>query len=417
MALAKLSPTQVDALKPQKKRYKVSDGGGLYVLVTPDGSKLWRWKYRFGGKEKLLALGKYPATSLKLARKNRGDAAELLAEGVDPSAKRQSEKAASKLAGAETFKAIAEEWLDAGCPPNKSAPPTPRTIEQLRYRLKEFVYPYHGTEPIKNITVPALHTTFKRIVHRGHRETAQRVRSAVSRVFRYAVATGRAERDPAGDLKSALPSGVTKSFPAITKAKEIGPLLRAIYGYQGQPAVMAAIKLLPLVFVRPGELRRAEWSEFDLEAAEWVIPASRTKMRRDHVVPLSTQAVAILEDLHQVTGRGRLVFPGLRSKNEPIGESTLNAVLRVLGYSKEQMVAHGFRSMASTQLNELGFDPDIVEAQLAHLPKDRIRALYNRSDYAEKRDKMMQSWSDYLDGLRTDTSSKVAVFRANKAVS
>jgi integrase len=412
VATSLLTKAEVEALKPREKPYKVGDGGGLYVLVTVDGSRLWRWKYRFGGKEKLLAVGQYPAMSLKLARENRNDAAALLASGVDPSAKKQADKAAAKLGNAETFKAIAEEWLDAGCPPNKDSPPSAETVSQLRHRLKTYVYPYHGTAPIKSVTVQELHQTLKRIVHRGARETALRVRSVMSRVFRYAVATGRAERDPAADLKSALPSAIVQSFAAITKADEIGPLLRAIDGYQGQPSVMAALKLLPLVFVRPGELRNAEWKEFDLDAGKWVIPSGRMKMKREHFVPLSTQAVAILEDLKPVTGRGRLVFPGLRSKERPISENALNSALRALGYTKEQMTPHGFRSLASTQLNETGFDPDIIEAQLAHMDRDRVRAIYNRSDYAEKRRKMMQSWSDYLDGLKADKSSKVAALRA-----
>ncbi|HEX6999658.1 MAG TPA: integrase arm-type DNA-binding domain-containing protein [Gammaproteobacteria bacterium] len=406
-----LTDKAVKALKPREIPYKKADEKGLYIIVRPDGAKWWRFKYYFAGKERLLSLGVYPDVSLARAREKRDEARRLVAAGIDPSAKRQAEKQAARLAAADTFKAVAEEWLAHGCPPNKGRPPSDETIAQLRHRLKTYVYPYHGSTPIKDISTQVLHGTLKRIVHRGTRETALRVRSVTSRVFRYAVASGRAERDPAADLKDALPVAVTTHFAAVTRAEEIGPLMRAIHGYQGQPTVVTALKLLPLLFVRPGELRNAEWPEFDLDGATWVIPAGRMKMGREHIVPLSRQALALLEELRPFTGRGRLVFPGLRSKEKPLSENTLNAALRNLGYTSEQMTAHGFRSMASTQLNELGFEPDVIEAQLAHMGKDKVRAIYNRADYLQKRRKMMQAWADYLDGLRLDVGRKVVGLR------
>ncbi len=404
-----LTDAQIKAAKAAKKQYKLPKENGLFILVYPNGKKGWRHSItNVNGLETLLAYGTYPATSLKLAREKRDETRKLLARGIDPVAQRKAEIQAR----ADTFEAVAREWLDAGCPPNKNGRPVdPKTIAQLTRRLENHIFPYHGKVPIKDITVQELHQSLRRIVTKGNKKTAHRVRSVCSRVFRYAVATGRAERDPAADLRDALPSVATQSFAAITDPKEIGELLRAIDSYSGQPSTHAALKLAPYVFVRPSELRGATWDEIDLEAGEWVIPAARMKMTRDHIVPLSRQAVAILKDLHRITGNGHLVFPGMRGRKRPIAENTLNVALRQIDYTSEQMTAHGFRTMASTRLNELGFDPDVIEAQLAHVDRNAVRRIYNRAEYADKRRTMMQAWADYLDGLKADKTSKVVAIR------
>lgn len=403
-----LTVSKIRAAKPAKKQFKLSDERGLYLLVYPNGVKGWRHRITINGRETTLSYKNFPDLSLKLAREKRDETRQQLAKGVNVVAQRQAERQAT----ADTFEAIAREWLDAGCPPNKKGRPVdPKTIAQLTRRLENYVFPYHGRTPVKKISVPDLHQTLRRIVSKGTIETAHRVRSVCGRVFRYAVATGRAERDPAADLQDALPSVATKSFAAITDPTEIGELLRAIDGYQGQPTVMAALKLAPYVFVRPTELRGAEWAEIDLDAGEWTIPAARMKMSRDHWVPLSKQAVAIIEDLHPITGNGNLVFPGIRSRKRPISENTLNSALRRLDYTSEQMTSHGFRTLASTRLNELGFDADVIEAQLAHVDRNAVRRIYNRAEYADKRRTMMQSWGNYLDGLKADKKSKVVAIR------
>lgn len=393
-----LTTAKIRAAKPGDKQYKLPRERGLYVLIYPNGIKGWRHSLTVNGRETTLSYGNFPDVSLKLARDKRDETRRQVAQGVDPVAQKRAEK----YARTNTFEAIAREWLDAGCPPNKNNQPVDSiTVNQLTRRLEIHVFPRHGRSPINDITVPDLHQTLRGIVSKGNIETAHRVRSVCGRVFRYAVVTGRAERDQAADLKDALPSVATKSFAAITDPAEIGELLRAIDGYQGQPTVMAALKLAPFVFVRPSELRGAEWGEIDLNQSEWTIPAVRMKTSREHWVPLSNQGVAILEDLRQHTGNGRLLFPGIRSSERPISENTLNGALRRLDYTSEQMTSHGFRSMASTRLNEMGFDPDVIEAQLAHVDKNRVRAIYNRAEYLQKRRDMMQAWADYLDGLRT----------------
>ena len=402
MATNRLTDQRVKALKSRSSAYKVADGEGMYLLVNPNGAKYWRLKYRFRGVEKVLALGVYDRVSLKKARKKRHDARELLEAGIDPGAERK----ADKQSGAETFKLLAEEWLE-----QQSKALAPDTIEQLRRRLELYVYPYIKREPVDAIKAADILKVLRKIEGRGLHETAQRVKSLCGRIFRYAVATGRAERDPTADLHGALAPVKATHFAAITEPKRIGALLRAIDGYQGEPGVMAALKLAPLVFVRPGELRGAEWSEIDLDAAEWRIPAERMKMDREHLVPLSKQAVAILEEIKPLTGKGRLAFTSLRSKTRPLSDNTLNAALRRLGYSTEEMTAHGFRTMASTRLNEMGYDPDVIELQLAHRDRNKVRAAYNRSERLKDRQKMMQAWADYLDGLKADKRDKVAAIR------
>jgi integrase len=388
-----LTDKALKALRPRGKPYKRADEKGLYVLVRPDGALWWRFKYRWQRREKLLSLGIYPDTSLKLARDKRDDARSQLAGGVDPSVARRAEKRVE----ADSFEAVAREWLG-----KLSLKAT--TVEQLRHRLETYSFSQIGRYPIATITAADLLAMLRRIEARGTHETAHRVRSLVGRVFRYAVASGRAERDPSADLRGALASVDGRHFAALTDRKRVGDLLRAIDGYQGQPAVMAALKLAPLVFVRPGELRGAAWAEFDLKAGEWLIPAARMKMGRDHIVPLSTQALATLEDLKQHTATGVLLFPSLRAKDRPISENTLNACLRSLGYSKDEQTAHGFRSIASTLLHELGYASDVIELQLAHAEKNKTKAAYNRAERLTERRKMMQAWADYLDCLRAGAS-------------
>lgn len=389
--MAQLTDTAIRSAKPTDKPYKLFDGGGLFLLVKPGGSRLWRLKYRIDGREKLLSVGTYPEVSLKSARERREDARRQIAAGVDPSAKRKAERAAR----ADTFEAIAREWLDL-----KRASLSARTYDKRLSRFEAFVFPSLGKRPIASITAPDLLAVIKRVEARGINETAHRVRSESSAVFRYAIATGRAERDPAADLRGALAPVVVRNHPAITEPAKIGGLLRSIYGYSGQPSTEYALKLLPLTFVRPGELRGAEWAEFDLDGGEWRIPKERMKMNEQHVVPLSSQAVTLLRELQLLTGNGRYLFPSLRTDERPISNNTLNAALRRLGYTGDEMVSHGFRSMASTSLNELGWEPDLIELQLAHSERDEVRGAYNRAQRLGDRRKMMQAWADYLDGLR-----------------
>ncbi|HNP36958.1 MAG TPA: tyrosine-type recombinase/integrase [Woeseiaceae bacterium] len=404
-----LTTAKIEAAQPKQKVFKLADSLGLYLLVYPNGIKGWRHRIRINGRDTTLSYGNYPEVKLKRAREKRDATRVKLADGINPVA----EKRAEKIAGANTFKSIATEWLEGGCPPNKNNHRLdPKSILRHTRRLEIHIYPHHGNLPISAVTVQDLHKTLRRIITKGNYETARRVRSICSRVFRYAVATGRADRDPAADLRDALPSIAAVSFAAITDPAEIGPLLRAIDGYEGQPSVVSALRLAPYVFVRPGELRCATWSEINLEKAEWLIPAARMKMSRDHWVPLAKQSVRILKEAQALSGKGDLVFPGIRSRRRPISDNTLNAALRRLGYTREQMTGHGFRSMASTRLNEMGFDADIIEAQLAHVDSNRVRAIYNRAQYAEKRRRMMQNWADYLDGLRSNGGGNVIAIGA-----
>ena len=386
-----LSEAKIRASRPKERAYKVFDERGLFMLVTPTGGRLWRFRYRMGGLERLLSLGAYPDVPLKRAREKREDARKLVADGIDPSAKRQAERATQ----VETFEAIAKEWLKL-----QSKSLATETLEILGTRLKSFLYPYVGSRPIASITAQELLAALRRIEARGKHETAHRVRSLAGRVFRYAVATGRAQHDVAADLKDALAPVKSRNFASVTEPARVGELLRAIDGYSGQPITALALKLAPLVFVRPGELRGAEWSEFDLEGAEWRIPAARMKMGEQHIVPLSRQAVAILRELQILTGSERYVFPSLLSAERPISDNTINAALRRLGYGSDEQTGHGFRSMASTLLNEQGFAPDVIELQLAHQERNKVRAAYNRAQRLDERRKMMQIWADYLDGLR-----------------
>jgi integrase len=399
-----LTETAIKAAKGADKPYKLFDEKSLFLLVNPTGARLWRLKYRLHGKEKLLAIGSYPDITLKRAREKRDDARKLIADGIDPSVKKKSEKNAAL----DTFEVIAAEWFGQ----QRYKPKTSKKVEWL---LRDWLNKYLGSRPIRTITAPDILAICRRLETRGKHESAHRVRGLASRVFRYAIATGRADRDPSQDLRGALAPIVVTNHAAITEPKKIGELLRAIDDYQGQPGTSAALKLAPLTFVRPGELRAAQWSEFELDgdAPQWRIPGERMKMGDQHLVPLSRQAVAILRDLHAATGYGKFLFPSLRSSLRCISDNTINAALRRLGYGKDEMVGHGFRSMASTCLNEQGWHPDLIELQLAHAERNKVRAAYNRAERLAERRKMMQAWADYLDGLKA-RGDKVALNDASE---
>ena len=387
-----LTDTAIRNAKPGLKRVKLSDGGGLHLLIQPYGTKLWRLAFRFGGKQKLLAFGIYPAVSLAEARARRDAAKQLLADDIDPSVRRKLEKQASVI----TFRLVAEELLDKMQREGRA----PRTLTKTRWLL-EFAFPTVGERPIAKVNALELLDVLRKIEARGNYETARRLRSTCGMVFRYAIATGRAERDPSVDLRGALTAPKVKHRATILEPAAIGALLRAIEGFDGQTTIRAALRLAPLVFVRPGELRYAEWKEFDLDNAEWVISAEKMKMRRPHRVPLSRQAVIILEGLKTITGECRWLFPSVRTIIRPISENTLNAALRRLGYGPDAMTAHGFRAMASTRLNEMGrWNADAIERQLAHQEQNAVRRAYTHgAEYWTERVAMMQVWADYLDAL------------------
>jgi integrase len=388
-----LTDTAIRAAKLRRKAVKLSDGGGLYLLIQPRGAKLWRLAYRFGGKQKTLAFGIYPTVSLANARARREAAKKLLADNVDPSLQRKLDKQASFI----SFRLVAEELLDKMEREGRAA----ATMVKTRWLL-EFAFAALGERPIAKISAPELLAVLRKIEARGKYETARRLRSTCGMVFRYAIASGRAERDPSIDLRGALITPKVKHRATIVEPKAIGALLRAIEGFDGQPTTKAALRLAPLVFVRPGELRHAECKEFDLDKAEWVIPAEKMKMKRPHRVPLSRQALVILEDLKEVTGEGRWLFPSVRSVTRPISENTVNAALRRLGYGKDEICGHGFRAMAATRLNEMGqWNADAIERQMAHQEGNAVRRAYTHgAEYWSERVAMMQAWADYLDELR-----------------
>ena len=380
--------------KPDGKPAKYADEKGMYLLVNQTG-KYWRLDYRYANKRKTLAIGVYPTVTLKDAREKRDEARRLLAEDIDPGEHRKVTKASKVLQAENSFEAVAREWF------TKFKPTwTDGHAERIIRRLERDIFPWLGSRPIAGIEAPELLTNLQRIERRGAIETAHRAMQNTSQIFRYAIATGRAKYNPAADLTGALAPTIKTSFPTITDPTKIAELLRAIDGYQGTLATQCALKLAPLVFVRPGELRQAEWCEVDLENALWVIPAARMKMREKHVVPLSRQAMAILSELKPLTGNGRYVFPGARSNGRPMSENTVNAALRRLGYDKDTMTGHGFRHMASTLLNEQGWNRDAIERQMAHAERNSIRATYNYAEYLPERHRMMQSWADYLETLK-----------------
>jgi integrase len=390
-----LNEMKIRNAKPKEKFYKISDSNGLYLHVTEKGGKLWRFKYRFDGKYKLLALGKYPEISLFDARKKRDEARTQLAHDTDPGAVRKAQKQA-ETSETETFEVIAREWHT-----KFTAKATSGHATKIMRSLERNVFPYIGNHPIAAIKAPELLAVLRRVESRGALETAHRVRTICGQIFRYAVATGRAERDTAADLRGALPSPKEKHLAAITDPAKVGGLLRAIDGYQGGFVVQCALRLAPLVFVRPGELRHAEWSEIDFDNAEWNIPASKMKLKEPHLVPLSRQAIGILKELLKLTGKSKYVFPSARSISRPMSNNAILAALRRMGFEKDEMSGHGFRAMARTILDEvLQVRPDFIEHQLAHAVRDPNGRAYNRTAHLPERRKMMQTWADYLNGLK-----------------
>ncbi len=388
-----LSDVQIRNAKPKEKSYKIADGEGLHILVMPNGSRLWRLKYRVRGIEKQLAIGPYPQISLKEARDKRDEAKKALRSGIDPSQAKKAQKVSDS--GAHSFETIAREWFE-----KFSSTWSASHGERIIRRLERDIFPWLGKRPVNEIKASDLLSVLRRIEERGAVETAHRASQNCGQVFRYAIATGRAERDPSQDLRGAIPPTKAKHHASITDPQEIGVLLRAIDGYKGGLVVRAAFRLAPLIFLRPGELRRLDWSEIDFDKKEIHIPGSKMKMKEKHIVPLSLQALEILEEIRPVTGEGRYVFPSPRSWDRPMSENAILVALRTLGYDNDQMTGHGFRSMASTLLNEQGWNRDAIERQLAHAERDEIRAAYNYAQHLPERRKMMQAWADFLDELK-----------------
>jgi integrase len=391
----RLNDVAVRKAKPDTRSYKMSDGGGMYLEVMPNGSKYWRLKYRFGGKEKRLALGVYPDVPLILARERREKARKLLAQEIDPGEVRQQSKRSNRENAENSFEAVAREWFTRHRHTWAAS-----HADKIINRLENDVFPWIGSKPIADIKPPELLAVIRRTESRGALDTAHRVKQNCGQVFRYAVATGRAERDPSQDLRGAIPSANKNHFASITDPVQVGELLRAIQAFRGTFVVQSALGLAPLLFVRPGELRRAEWKEFDFDKAEWRYFVTKTKT--EHSVPLAAQAVAMLRDLYALTGHGRYVFPG-RDPQKPMSDAAINAALRRMGYdTKTEITGHGFRAMARTILaEELHQKPEVIEHQLAHKVPDTLGTAYNRTKFLKERREMMQLWADYLDKLKT----------------
>ena len=415
-----LTDPEIKSAKPKEKPYKLFDGGGLYLLVNRDGSRWWRFKYRYGGKEKLLALGTYPDTGLKKARDRHGEARNLLGDGIDPSAAKQAEKQARADRAEGSFELIAREWYA-----KQAEGWADSYSSKVLARLEQYVFPKVGSKPIRELKGPELLAALRPMESAGFIETAHRVNQYLGQIFRYAMATHRADFDPTTALKGALASSPDNHFASITEPTKVGGLMRALRGYEGTPVVRCALQLAPLLFVRPGELRGARWDEFAFDLADpgkgkkpghpepqWRIPAERMKMDEQHIVPLSVQAVTILRELHGITGPAGFLFPSIRGKLRPMSENTVNAALRGMGYTKDQMTGHGFRHMASTILHERGYRSEWIERQLAHGDRNSVRARYNFAEHLPDRRRMMQEWADYLDGLAS--GAKVVSIKAAK---
>ena len=390
-----LTDTAIKNAKPTDKPRKIMDEKGLFLLVTPNGGKWWRLRYKFDGKEKLLSLGTYPEVSLKAARQKRDEARELIAAGVDPGENRKAQKASSRLLAANSFEVIAREWFKTKSPEWADC-----HSEKILGRLVNDVFPWIGSRAITELTAPVILGVLRRIEARGAVDTAHRTKSDISRVLRYAISTGRAERDPCPDLRGALQTPIGGNFASITEPQAVGELMRAIDGFKGTFLVACALRISPMVFVRPGELRQAEWKDVFLDAGEWRFVTSKTKTQ--HIVSLPLQAVAILKDLHPLTGHGRYVFPGARDPQRPMSGSAINAALRRMGYcTKTEITGHGFRAMARTIIHEeLHIEPAVIEHQLAHAVPDALGSAYNRTKFLKERKAMLQIWADYLDKLK-----------------
>lgn len=401
-----LTDKTIKNAKPSDKPRRLFDGGGLHLLINPDGSKYWRLKYLLHGKEKRIGLGVYPDVSLAEARKQASEERRKLKDGNDPAAERKAAKASRDKEPTNTFEPIAREWH------TKVALTQAETTHKKRLRFLEVdVFPFIGNRPITELASPDLLAVIHRIEDRGAMDIARRVHNICGRIFRYAVGKGLATRDPSRDieLKDILPPEDVKHHASVTEPKAAGDLLRAIDGFTGAFTTRCALRLAPLVFVRPGELRHAEWSEFDFEKCEWRIPAGKMKMKEQHIVPLAVQSVSILREIQPVTGNGRYVFPSERTTQRPMSENTINGALRRLGFTKEEMTGHGFRSMASTLLHELGFPHAVIEAQLAHGERNKVSAAYNYAKYLPERKEMMRFWAEYLGSLAA--GGKVIAFK------
>ena len=402
--MGKLNDKAVAAKQPQEKQYAVTDGDGLTLVIKPNGTKLWWLRYRFGGKAKTLSLGVYPVVSLKQAREWALDARKLLSTGIDPGLIKMEAKIAAAITtttaqpidtveqiGREWFEKFGSEWVDSHG-------------SKVMRRMERDLFPWLGSSEIKSVTPAVLLSVLRRVEARGALDTAHRLHQNCGQIWRYAVATGRTERDITSDLRGALPPAKETHLGAITDPVGIGKLLRNIYEYAGSEVVRLALKLAPLVFVRPGELRQSKWDEFDIAKNLWTIPAGRMKAKRPHVVPLSDQALAVLKELKTITGEGAYLFPSPRSVTRCLSDNAVLSAIRRMGYTTEEMTGHGFRAMASTNLEQLGYDVRLIEIQLAHADQDQVRAAYKRETHMlrlEERKKMMQHWADYLDSLRT----------------
>ena len=399
-----LNDTLIRGLKAEARARKHFDGGGLFLFIPTSGSKLWRMAYRFEGKSKLLSFGNYPALSLREAREKRDEARKLLAQGIDPAAHKREEHKARLTAQRDSFQNIAREWHEV-----RLAEFSEKHRGTVMYRLETYIFPGIGAKHITKLDTPDILAVVKPLEQKGLHETSRRLLQIINQVFRYAIATGRAKHNIAADLRGALRPRRVTHRAAIVEPSNVGQLLRDIDAYEGYYPLVCALKLAPLVFTRPTELRAARWSEFDLDEKEWRIPAERMKLRRQHIVPLSTQAVSILEDLYEATGDGTFLFPSIRTATRPISDATMLNALRRMGYQKQEMSVHGFRAIASTLLNELGYNRDWIERQLAHGEGNDVRSAYNHAEYLPERRRMMQEWADYLDKLRDGAVHEVSV--------
>ena len=394
-----LTDTAIRAIKPTSKTAKYFDGGGLYLEVAPSGGKWWRLKYRFQGKEKRISLGTYPTIGLKEARERREDTKKILANGIDPSAQRQAIKASITSIDQDSFEVVTREWFD-----KHVVNLAPSYSKKVRSLFERQIFPVLGAKPIAEVEPTDVLSAARHVEQTGAIETAHRLIQICGQVFRYAIATGRTKYDVSTGLHAALPKVNVKHMATLTDKKRIGQLLRAIDAYGGFFPVRCALKLAPLLFVRPGELQKAEWAEFDLPAAEWRLPASKMKMRQRHIVPLSCQALSILAELQSYTGNGQFLFPSIRTTTKPIALESMLVAIRSMGFTQDEMTMHGFRGMASTLLNELGYNRDWIERQLAHGERDHVRAAYNYAEHLPERRRMMQEWADYLEELKAENN-------------
>lgn len=387
--MGKLTDAAIKQAKPQDKRFKLYDEHGLYLEVSPNGGKWWRLKYRLDGKENTKSLGTYPLVTLKEARDKAFEYRKQIAEGVKPGVTPR---------GGVAFRDVAKQWFERFMEPAGGRYPP-----EVWRRLEREVFPYIGDLALTSIEPPDILFILRKLEARGVIETAHKIKSYISQTMRFGVASGIIRSDPTRDLSGAIAPRRKEPMPAIIDPAAVGRLMRAIYGYEGSLVVRSALKLAALTFVRPGELRKAEWSEVDLDAAEWRIPAEKMKMKRPHIVPLSDQALLVLQELRVITGDGKYLFPSVRSRQRAMSDMTVNAALRAMGYSQNEMTGHGFRAMASSLLAEQGWSVDAIERQLAHIEKNKVRAAYHRSEHLDERRRMMQAWADYLDSLRAST--------------